>query len=111
MAYDTQLKKGVLEGCVLKLLETKFLFSGEIVAAMRESGFTDFSEGTLYPMLMRLEKAGYFEIAKVASSNGPPKKFYRLSEVGRAWLAEFERLWKETENSVNVIFGGNNHVE
>lgn len=111
MAYDTQLKKGVLEGCVLKLLETEFRFSGEIVTAMKASGFTDFSEGTLYPMLMRLEKAGYFEIAKVASPNGPPKKYYRLSDVGKAWLAQFERLWKETENSVNLILGGSNNAE
>src|SRR5699024_9448844 len=52
MGTDAQLNKGVLEGCVLKLLEGDFLFSAEIVERMRGRGFSDFSEGTLYPMLL-----------------------------------------------------------
>ena len=83
MGTDTQLNKGVLEGCVLKLLERDFLFSGEIVGKMRASGFSDFSEGTLYPLLLRLEKDGCFEVKRVPSPNSPPKKYYKLSVAGR----------------------------
>ena len=111
MAQDTQLKKGVLEGCVLKILDGEFRFSGEIVIRMRESGFIDFSEGTLYPMLMRLEKDGCFEVAKIASKNSTPKKYYRLSDIGKEMLSAFEKAWADTTASVAKIFGGKTDVE
>jgi len=106
MGIDSQLVKGVLEGCVLKLLENDFLYSNEIVLLMRKNGFTDFSEGTLYPMLLRLEKEGCFLIMKKPTTNSPPKKFYKLSEFGLQKLNRFEEMWNETLNNVNNIFSG-----
>ena len=104
MGTDAQLSKGILEGCVLRLLKKDFRFSGEIVSAMREAGF-DFSEGTLYPMLLRLEKDGLFDVKREASPNGPPKKYYKLSVRGLERLREFEDSWKEMSHNVNNIFG------
>lgn len=104
MGIDAQLNKGVLEGCVLRLLEQDLLFSAEIVGKMRASGFADFSEGTLYPMLLRLEKEGCFEIKRVPSPNGPPKKYYTLSAAGKMKLALFEEQWNNlTRNIANVF--------
>lgn len=104
MGTEAQLSKGILEGCVLRLLKDDFHFSGEIVAAMREAGF-EFSEGTLYPMLLRLEKDGCFLTAREPSPNGPPKKYYKLSKRGLERLEEFETAWKGMTKNVNNIFG------
>lgn len=104
MTSDTQLSKGILEGCVLRLVKTKYLCPAEIVDAMRTAGFAEFSEGTLYPMLLRLEKEGCFETKRQATRNSPPKKFYRLSESGRARLEQFYRLWSATAQNVAKIF-------
>ena len=93
MGIDAQLNKGVLEGCVLRLLEQDLLFSAEIVGKMRAS-----------PMLLRLEKEGCFEIKRVPSPNGPPKKYYTLSAAGKMKLALFEEQWNNlTRNIANVF--------
>ena len=104
MGTDAQLNKGVLEGCVLKLLEGDFLFSAEIVERMRGCGFSDFSEGTLYPMLLRLEREGCFIVARKPSPNGPPKKYYKLSETGKQKLDTFFAQWQELSQSIANVF-------
>ena len=104
MGTDAQLNKGVLEGCVLRLLKGQKLFSGEIVEKMRGCGFTDFSEGTLYPMLLRLERDGCFEISRTPSLNSPPKKYYTLSAKGRQKLAAFEEQWRELSQNIRNVF-------
>lgn len=105
MGTEVQLSKGILEGCVLRLVKDEFLFSAQIVAAMCEAGF-DFSEGTLYPMLLRLEKEDCFVTAKVASLTGAPKKYYKLSPHGLEKLAEFEESWSKMQKKVNNVLGG-----
>ena len=104
MATDSQMSNGVVEGCVLRLLKDDYRYSGEIVALMRANGFTDFSEGTLYPLLLRLEKAGYFDTLRQATNNSPPKKYYKLSAEGRERLKNFENMWLDLVLSVNNIF-------
>lgn len=106
MGTDTQLNKGVLEGCVLKLLKNHSRYSGEIVFLMRSNGFDDFSEGTLYPMLLRLEKDGCFTVTKRESENSPPKKYYQLSEKGLERLERFIEMWHSTSISVANILQG-----
>ena len=103
MGTDTQLNKGVLEGCVLRLLKNQFRYSSEIVFLMRANGFGDFSEGTLYPMLLRLERENCFIVEKRASENSPPKKYYRLSDKGLQKLNEFVEMWQNTSSGVNKI--------
>ena len=104
MVTDAQLNKCVLEGCVLKLLEGDFLFSAEIVERMRRCGFSDFSEGTLYPMLLRLEKDGCFIVARKPSPNGPPKKYYNLFDVARQKLESFLAPWQSCLQRVVTAF-------
>lgn len=104
MTSNTQLNKGVLEGCVMKLVKTEYLCPSEIVEAMRTAGFTEFSEGTLYPMLLRMEKEGCFETMRQITRNSPPKKYYKLSENGRERLKHFYLMWTATAQNVAKIF-------
>ncbi len=110
MRTDTQLYKGILEGCVLKLLETEYLYSGDIVKRMRECGFP-FSEGTLCPMLARLDKEGLFDSIKKMSANSPPRKYYKLSEKGLERLRSFTEGWRETVICVKKVYKEDDHAE
>ncbi len=102
----TQMLKGILEGCVLKLLQDKELYSQEIVMHLKEHGFDEMSEGTLYPMLLRLEKEGLFSTRKRDTRIGPSRKYYALSDKGQLELAEFLRQWQDFKESVDGIMSG-----
>jgi len=86
--------KGVIEGCVLKIIADNESYSAQIVALMRERGFANFSEGTLYPLLLRLEKEGYLLFRKEDSNFGPSRKYYSLSGKGKIRLKEFITDWE-----------------
>ena len=90
-----------------------FLFFLYIVEKMRASGFSDFSEGTLYPMLLRLEREGCFEVRRVPSPNSPPKKYYTLSAAGKMKLALFEEQWNNLTRNIANVFAEkeSNHAE
>lgn len=106
MINKTQMLKGILEGCVLKITEEKPVYSQEIVVTLREYGFDDMSEGTLYPMLLRLEKDGLFETQRVESQLGPSRKYYTLSAKGKKELGEFLTIWHEFKSTVDSIITG-----
>lgn len=89
MTNRTQMLKGILEGCVLKITDGRSVYSQEIVNMLREYGFDDMSEGTLHPMLLRLEKDGLFETQRVESQLGPSRKYYTLSAKGKQELRSF----------------------
>lgn len=89
MTNRTQMLKGILEGCVLKIIDGRSVYSQEIVNMLREYGFDDMSEGTLHPMLLRLEKDGLFETQRVESQLGPSRKYYTLSAKGKQELRSF----------------------
>ena len=106
MIIDTQMQKGVVEGCVLKLISEREIYSSEIVSMMRERGFETFSEGTLYPLLLRMEKEGYLLFRKEEIRNGPSRKYYSLSNGGRERLEEFKNQWKYFYELINTIIMG-----
>ena len=85
--------KGVLEGCVLEIIARSQTYGYEIASSLRTLGFADVVEGTVYTILLRLEKNNLVEIEKRSSSIGPPRKFYSLNEAGRAELAAFWAKW------------------
>ena len=89
----TEMLKGVLEGCVLEIISRDQTYGYEIASSLRTLGFTDVVEGTVYTILLRLEKNNLVEIEKRSSSIGPPRKFYSLNEAGRAELAVFWAKW------------------
>ena len=85
--------KGTLEGIVLALLSGRPAYGYEITARLREQGFSDIAEGTVYALLIRIEQRGLVDVAKVPSEKGPPRKVYSLNAQGRAQLDEFWRTW------------------
>ncbi|MFI7000474.1 PadR family transcriptional regulator [Nocardia sp. NPDC050175] len=89
----TEMLKGTLEGIVLAILSVRSAYGYEITAWLREQGFADIAEGTIYALLVRLEKKGLVDVAKVASEKGPPRKVYSLNAQGREYLDEFWTTW------------------
>lgn len=89
----TELLKGVLEGCVLAIISTKETYGYEITKKLNELGFEDVVEGTVYTILIRLEKNNLVNIEKKSSVMGPPRKFYTLNEKGKRELASFWQRW------------------
>ena len=89
----TELLKGTLEGIVLALLATRTAYGYEITAWLREKGFADIAEGTVYALLIRIEQRGFVDVEKVPSEKGPPRKVYSLNARGEAYLEEFWRTW------------------
>ena len=89
----TEMLKGTLEGIVLAILATRRAYGYEITAWLREQGFTDIAEGTVYALLIRIEQRGFVDVEKVPSEKGPPRKVYSLNAQGQQYLEEFWRTW------------------
>ncbi|MEU3741306.1 MULTISPECIES: PadR family transcriptional regulator [unclassified Streptomyces] len=89
----TEMLKGILEGIVLEVLSARSAYGYEITSWLREQGFSDISEGTVYALLVRVEKNGLVDVEKVPSEKGPPRKVYSLNAKGREYLDEFWRTW------------------
>lgn len=89
----TEMLKGVLEGIVLALLSGRPAYGYEITAWLRDKGFTDIAEGTIYALLIRIEQRGLVDVEKVPSEKGPPRKVYSLNQQGEDYLSEFWRTW------------------
>ncbi|MDA0634884.1 PadR family transcriptional regulator [Nonomuraea sp. MCN248] len=89
----TEMLKGTLEGIVLAILATRPAYGYEITAWLRDQGFSDIAEGTVYALLVRIERRGLVDVEKVPSEKGPPRKVYSLNDRGRAYLDEFWTTW------------------
>ncbi len=90
----TEMLKGILEGVVLAMLAGRPAYGYEITAGLREKGFSDIAEGTVYALLIRVEQHGLVDVQKVPSELGPPRKVYSLNAQGREYLEEFWRTWR-----------------
>ncbi len=89
----TEMLKGTLEGIVLAILSMQPAYGYEITARLRETGFSDIAEGTVYALLVRIEQRGLADVEKHPSEKGPPRKVYSLNAQGREYLEEFWRTW------------------
>jgi len=89
----TEMLKGTLEGIVLAILSGRAAYGYEITARLREMGFSDIAEGTVYALLVRVEQRGFVDVEKVPSEKGPPRKVYSLNADGHRYLDEFWRTW------------------
>jgi PadR family transcriptional regulator, regulatory protein PadR len=89
----TEMLKGTLEGIVLAILLGRPAYGYEITAWLREQGFSDIAEGTVYALLIRVEQRGLVDVEKVPSEKGPPRKVYSLNAQGQQYLEEFWRTW------------------
>jgi PadR family transcriptional regulator PadR len=89
----TEMLKGTLEGIVLAILSVRSAYGYEITARLREQGFSGIAEGTIYALLVRIERRGLVDVEKVPSEKGPPRKVYSLNAQGQEYLDEFWRTW------------------
>jgi PadR family transcriptional regulator PadR len=89
----TEMLKGTLEGIILAILASRAAYGYEITAWLREQGFSDIAEGTVYALLIRVERRGLVDVEKVPSEKGPPRKVYSLNAEGRTYLEEFWGTW------------------
>jgi PadR family transcriptional regulator PadR len=89
----TEMLKGTLEGIVLAILAVSPAYGYEITARLRDEGFSDIAEGTVYALLVRIEQRGLVDVEKVPSEKGPPRKVYTINAQGGAYLDEFWKTW------------------
>ena len=101
-ALRAQMRKGVLEFCILSILSEKDAYPSEIIEAMKKAKLI-VVEGTLYPLLMRLKNEGQLSYEWKESSSGPPRKYYKLTDAGKIFLKELYSAWNELVTSVNQI--------
>ncbi len=97
-----QMRKGVLEYCILSLLVKEDLYATDIINKLKESKII-VVEGTLYPILTRQKNAGLLSYRWEESTQGPPRKYYTLSEMGRKYLEELDTSWKELVSAVSSL--------
>lgn len=101
---DTQLMKGILEGCVLGIIERGETYGYEILSVLEECGFENLGEGTLYPVLTRLDKNGYISCRKAKSPLGPIRKYYSITESGLKYFecfkVNYRRITKSAEKAI-----------
>ena len=98
----SQMRKGMLEYCIMLLLKEKPCYSSDIIQKLKEANLL-VVEGTLYPLLSRLKKDGILEYEWQESTQGPPRKYYVLSEEGKEALEALDAAWCELESTVNHL--------
>lgn len=101
----TEMLKGVLEGCILEIISREETYGYEITKNLNDIGFTEIVEGTVYTILLRLEKNKLVDIEKKPSEKGPPRKFYKLNELGVKRLEEFWGKWDFLKSKMDYLKG------
>ncbi|WP_125100516.1 PadR family transcriptional regulator [Leucobacter chromiireducens] len=99
----TEMLKGTLEGIVLAILSGEPTYGYEITARLRGAGFEDIAEGTVYALLVRIERKGLVAVEKVPSEKGPPRKVYALSKEGESQLTEFWDTWDTLDARITAL--------
>ena len=108
MNSDTQIVKGILEGCILKIISEEETYGYDAVEKLNRFGF-DVNEATVYPILTRLESKGFLAIEKRPSPFGPTRKYYSLTPSGGAYLEEFRETWRKISQTVHEVMEGEVH--
>lgn len=98
----SQMRKGVLEFCVLSVIRLGEAYPSDIIESMKAANF-QLLEGTLYPLLTRLKNAGMVTYRWVESSSGPPRKYFSLTDSGLQFYQELESTWNEMVNAVAAV--------
>ncbi|MDN5201102.1 PadR family transcriptional regulator [Fulvivirgaceae bacterium BMA10] len=103
---QVQMRKGILEFCILHIISRGEVYASDMLEELTSAKII-VVEGTLYPLLTRLRKAGLLEYKWVESSAGPPRKYYKLTKDGKAFLDKLEETWDELQASTNQIISQN----
>lgn len=97
-----QMRKGVLEYCILYILSKNDAYASDIIKKLKEARMI-VVEGTLYPLLTRLKNAGLLAYRWEESTQGPPRKYYTISDIGKQFLVELDDSWSELVSAVDTI--------
>ena len=97
-----QMRKGILEYCILSVLSKNSCYASDIIKELKEARVI-VVEGTLYPLLTRQKNAGLLSYRWEESQQGPPRKYYELTPEGQAYLSDLDKSWDELVESVNLI--------
>jgi PadR family transcriptional regulator PadR len=97
-----QMRKGILEFCILSILKNKEAYPSEIIEKLKSAKLI-VVEGTLYPLLTRLKNEELLTYRWEESNAGPPRKYYALTKIGKAFLEELDATWDELQMAVNKI--------
>ena len=97
-----QMRKGVLEYCILSILNGEDKYASEILESLKDVKLL-VVEGTIYPLLTRLKNAGLLAYRCEESSSGPPRKYYALTETGKLSLKELDTTWNDLKNAVQLV--------
>jgi PadR family transcriptional regulator, regulatory protein PadR len=103
LADTTQMLKGILDGCLLAIIKEGEIYGYELAARLESYGFHSFSEGTIYPLLLRMQKEGLVSTTLRKSTAGPKRKYYSLTEKGEQELEQFITRWEQLSSSVNNV--------
>ena len=104
---ETQLLKGILEGCVLGIIAKGETYGYEILSELEKAGLDEVGEGTLYPVLTRLDKNRYIQCRKAKSPLGPIRKYYTITLTGKKYLEEFKINYKKiTDSTEQILYAG-----
>ena len=99
-----QMRKGVLEYCILSILSKNDAYASDIIKKLKEAKMI-VVEGTLYPLLTRLKNAGLLSYRWEESTQGPPRKYYGITDTGRDFLGELDGSWQKLVDAVTTIQG------
>ena len=97
-----QMRKGVLEYCILSILRDDDAYVAEILETLKDAKML-VVEGTIYPLLTRLKNAGLLSYRWEESTSGPPRKYYGLTETGKLFLNELNTTWDELQHAVTLV--------
>ncbi len=98
---NSQFKKGIIELCVLSLVKSRDYYGYELVEEISKK--VDIAEGTIYPILRRLTQENYFETYLQESNSGPPRKYYRITKLGKDVQTEQMTQWRDFNKSINSL--------
>jgi len=105
-----QMRKGVLEFCILSILQNKDAYTSEILSQLKDAKLL-VVEGTVYPLLTRLKNAGLLNYRWEESTSGPPRKYYGLTETGKLFLKGLNTTWSDLVNAVSTVTKNNTNVK
>lgn len=95
------MRKGVLDMCILSLLSNEAMYTSDIIDRLKDSQLV-VVEGTLYPLLTRLKNAGFLEYYWMESNSGPPRKYFKITTTGMAFLQDLKESWMQINEAVNL---------
>ena len=103
---QSQMRKGILEYCILVLISKGEVYASDIIESLKDAKLI-VVEGTLYPLLTRLKNGGLLSYSWKESDQGPPRKYYTLTETGKIFISELNKTWTELNTSVNKLTANN----